>query len=488
MAATEGLLKQAPKIGALARLPATDLLEGYRVGSFTPCDVIEEVIGALEETDEICNVMVTQMFDSARAEAKAATRAWRNGASVGPLAGIPVTVKDLIFVAGVPARGGAPVFEDFVPEVDSAVVTSLRKAGAIITCKTTTCESGYKLTADSPVSGVTRNPWRLDRTSGGSSGGASAAVAAGCGPLALGTDGVGSIRVPSSFCGVFGIKPTFGLVPRAPGFFPPSWASLAHTGPIGRNVRDAALLLEVIAGHDARDAASLPVGQRHYDTTPGRLDGVRIAFTPDFGFAAVAPDVRDAFATALRIFAELGADLVADDLGLDPEVLERTIKPIAYTEQAAAVLTRDHQALARSDREYQDVIARGRQYQGTDYIDAMHRRTMLRSQFLKVFQRAQVLVTPTVAVTAFAAGTLGVDEIENRPVDPHLGWSPFSWPINLAGLPAATIPCGFYRNGLPIGLQIIAPWLEEGRIFRVAAAFEAAGPGSGRWPGFVSGG
>ncbi len=129
-----------------------------------------------------------------------------------------------------------------------------------------------------------------------------------------------------------------------------------------------------------------------------------------------------------------------------------------------------------------------RQYQGIDYVDAMHRRTMLRSQFLKAFQRAQVFITPTVAVTAFAAGTLGVDEIENRPVDPHLGWSPFSWPINLAGLPAATIPCGFDRDGLPIGLQIIAPWLEEGRIFRVAAAFEAAGPGSGRWPGFVNGG
>src|SRR5258708_35174577 len=266
MAATEGLRKPAAKIGELARLPATDLLEGYRVGNFTPSDVIEEVIGALEETDKICNVMGAQMFDSARAEVKAATKAWRSGTAVGPVTGVPVTVKDLIFVAGVPARGGAPEFEDFVPEVDSAAVTSMRKAGAIITCKTTTCESGYKLTADSPVSGVTRNPWRLDRTSGGSSGGAAVAVAAGCGPLALGTDGVGSIRVPSSFCGVFGIKPTFGLVPRAPGFFPPSWASLAHTGPIGRNVRDAALLLEVIAGHDARDAATLPVWQRHYHT------------------------------------------------------------------------------------------------------------------------------------------------------------------------------------------------------------------------------
>ncbi len=487
MAAIEGLRKPAPKIGELSRLPATDLIEGYRLGNFTPSDVVEEVIGALEATNEICNVMVTQMFDSARAQAKVATTAWRSGGTMGALAGVPVTIKDLVFVAGVPARGGAPVFADFVPPADAAVVTSLRDAGAIITCKTTTCESGYKLTADSPVSGITRNPWRVDRTSGGSSGGAAAAVAAGCGPLAVGTDGVGSIRVPSSFCGVFGIKPTFGLVPRAPGFFPPSWASLAHTGPIARTVRDAALMLEVIAGHDLRDAASLPLGPRQYDTTAGRLDGMRIAFTPDLGFAAVAPDVREAFAAALRILADLGAELVADDLGFDPEILEHTLKPIAYIEQAAAVLTRDQQALAQSDREYRDVIARGKQYQGTDYVDAMHRRSQLRNQFLKAFGRAQVIVTPTVAVTAFAAGTLGVDEIENRPVDAHLGWSPFSWPVNLAGLPAATIPCGFDRDGLPIGLQIIAPWLDEARIFRVAAAFEAAASDSGRWPGFVSG-
>src|SRR5258706_8983725 len=222
MAAIEGVRNRAPKIGDLARLPATDLLEGYRVGSFSPSEVIEEVIGALEETDEICNVMVTQMFDAARAEAKAATRAWRRGGLIGPLAGIPVTVKDLIFVAGVPARGGAPVFEDFVPEVDSAVVTSLRKAGAIITCKTTTCESGYKLTADSPVSGVTRNPWRLDRTSGGSSGGGAATVPAGWGRLTLGTAGVGLISVPASFFVAFGITTTVGPVTPAPGFVPAS--------------------------------------------------------------------------------------------------------------------------------------------------------------------------------------------------------------------------------------------------------------------------
>jgi aspartyl-tRNA(Asn)/glutamyl-tRNA(Gln) amidotransferase subunit A len=478
---------RSPRIGELARLSAIDLLDGYREARFTPEEVVDEVIDALTETDEVCKVMVTPMFEEARSAARDATQAWRNGKPRGPLAGVPVTVKDLIFVAGVPARAGAPALQDFVPEVDAAVVTALRDAGAIITCKTTTCESGYKLTADSPVSGVTRNPWRLDRTSGGSSGGAAAAVAAGCGPLALGTDGVGSIRVPASFCGVFGIKPTFGLVPRSPGFFPPSWASLAHTGPIGRSVRDVAMLLEVIAGHDARDAASLPLGRRRFDPTPGPLTGVRIAYTPDLGFAAVSLDVREAFSEAVDTLDDLGAELLPDDSGIDPEVLERTIKPIAYTEQAAAVLGRDEATLARSDREYNEVIARGRTYRGVDYVGAMHRRMLLRNWFVELFRRVDLLVTPTVAVTAFEAGTLGVDEIDGQPVDPHLGWSPFSWPINLAGLPAATIPCGFDRDDLPVGLQIIAPWLEESRIFRVAAAFEAARPWLGRWPTFAAG-
>lgn len=472
--------------GALARLSATALLDGYATGRFTPSEVIEDVVAALATTDALCKVMVTPMFDGARAAAAQSDLAWRDGRARA-LEGVPVSVKDLIFVAGVPARGGAPALERFVPDADAAVVAALRAAGAVLTCKTTTCESGYKLTADSPVSGVTRNPWRLDRTSGGSSGGAAAAVAAGCGPLALGTDGVGSIRVPASFCGVFGIKPTFGLVPRAPGFFPPSWATLAHTGPIGRSVRDVARLLEVVAGHDLRDAASLPVGTRRFDVEPGPLGGLRIAFTRDFGFAAVSPAVHEAFDAAVAVLAGLGAEMVPDDVGLDPDALEQILKPIAYAEQAAAADGRDEALLARSEPEYRAVIAHGRRYRATDYLGATHRRTLLRGRFVELFRRADLLVTPTVAVTAFEAGAVGVGEIDGRPVDRHLGWSPFSWPINLAGLPAATLPCGFDRHGLPIGLQLVAPWLEEGRIFRVAAAFEAARPWGDRWPGFLAG-
>jgi aspartyl-tRNA(Asn)/glutamyl-tRNA(Gln) amidotransferase subunit A len=252
-------------------------------------------------------------------------------------------------------------------------------------------------------------------------------------------------------------------------------------------VRDVALLLEVIAGHDSRDAASLPVARRRFDATPGRLDRLKIGFSSDLGFAAVSPEVRELFKSALNALEDLGAILLPESIGIDPEVLEQIIKPIAYTEQAAAVAGRDDAALARSDREYNDVIARGRSYRGVDYVGAMHRRTQLRNRFVELFRRADVFVTPTVAVTAFEAGTLGVKEIDGKPVDPHLGWSPFSWPINLVGLPAATIPCGFDTDGLPVGLQVVAPWLEEARIFRVAAGFESARPWLERWPGFIVG-
>jgi len=475
-----------PAPTGLAALSATDIIDGYRRKAFTPRDVIDDAIAALKAADAACNVVVTPMYEQARTEADRLTLAMRSDEPTAPLAGVPVTIKDLVFVAGVPAYGGSPLNKSFVPDVDAAVVAALKSSGAIITCKTTTCESGYKLTADSPVSGMTRNPWNPQRTSGGSSGGAAAAVAAGCGPIAIGTDGVGSIRVPSSFCGVFGFKPTFGLVPRSPGFAPPSWASLAHTGPITRTVNDAALVLEIIAGYDVRDPASLPISPRRFDARPHPLSGLRIGASVDLGYAAVSPAVRAAFTKALGILEGCGARISEDGPGLDPEILERTLKPIAFTEQAAAVAGKSSEDLASSEPDYRDVVAAGRGYSGTDYIEAGYRRGQARNAFLKLFERVDALVTPTVAVTAFEAGQLGVEQVDGVAVDPHLGWSPFSWPINLAGLPAATLPCGFDDAGLPIGLQIVAPWLDEPTIFRIAAAFEQAQPWAPFWPQLVS--
>lgn len=459
----------------LAGLAATELLDGYGRGSFTPSDVTEDVIAQLTVLQERLNVMTIDMFDEAREAAAAATAAWRRGEPTGPMCGVPVTIKDLIYVRNVRGAAGSPALRDFVPTVDSAPVERLRRAGAILTCKTTTCKSGYKLTADSPLTGVTRNPWRPDRTSGGSSGGAAAAVAAGAGPLALGTDGVGSIRVPASFCGVVGLKPTYGLVPRSPGFSPPSWASLAHTGPIGRTVADVALMLGVIAGYDTRDAASLPVPRAYYGMgfPPRRL---KVAVSLDLGYASVAADVRAAVTAAAGALANAGIDVEFCDLAVEADCLDAILKPIALTEQAAAASVRSSDDLAKSDQEYRDVIKQGRGYKGTDYIEASYRRAALRENFRRLFEHYDLLLTPTVATTAFAVGELGVDKIDGHAVDRHLGWSPFSWPMNLTGLPAATVPCGFDRDDLPIGLQIVGPWLAEERILHLASLFEAIRP------------
>jgi aspartyl-tRNA(Asn)/glutamyl-tRNA(Gln) amidotransferase subunit A len=475
-----GAKAAAPK--DLARLSAGDLVAGYRAGDFTPSEAVGQVIDQLQAVNAACNIVVTDLFDQALEAAADATAAYARGAELGPFAGVPVTIKDLVFVKDVVAKGGAPSLADFVPATDAHVVAKLKQAGAIVTCKTTTCESGYKLTADSPVTGITRNPWSTDRTSGGSSGGAAAGVAGGGGPIAVGTDGVGSIRVPSSFCGVFGIKPTYGLVSRAPGFFPPSWGSLAHTGPIARTVADAALMLEVLAGYDARDAATFRSKVAFGEAVGGSLKGMTVGVSADLGYAAVDPDVRAAFEAAVTALEELGATIVPVDMGIAPDILEDILQPIAFTEQAGSVGARDDSAFEASDPDFLEVIARGRGYSGVDYVEASHRRAKLRGRFLELFGGIDVLATPTVAVTAFAAGALGVDTVDGRRVDRHLGWSPFTWPMNLAGLPAASIPCGFDTAGLPIGLQVVAPWLREDRLIAVAAAFETARPWAGHWP------
>ncbi|MGO4568850.1 amidase [Rhizobium sp. 2YAF20] len=466
--------------GELARLPATEMLAGYKSGRFDPVDVMEDTIASLRRVDTSCNMVVTDLYESAREAAEKSARAYSDG-TAGAMEGIPVSIKDLVFVAGVPAKGGAPSYANFVPGTDGQVVRKLREAGAIPTCKTTTCESGYKLTADSPVSGVTRNPWNRDRTSGGSSGGAAAGVAAGAGPIAIGTDGVGSIRVPSSFCGVFGLKPTFGLVSRAPGFFPPSWGSLAHTGPITNTVADAALTLRTIAGYDIRDAASFRSAVGDLSPQPA-VQLVRVGVSKDFGYAAVDPHVSAAFDAAAAAILGSNVDFVNAEFTLDPDILAKVLKPIAFTEQASSVGARPDEAFAESDEEFRQIITEGRSFSGIDYMTATHLRSKLRGQFVELFANVDVLLTPTVSVTAFKAGTLGVDLIDGRNVDVHLGWSPFTWPINLAGLPAASVPCGFDPDGLPIGLQVIAPWGREDIVLAIAAELELLRPWAGSKP------
>lgn len=462
----------------LHQLSATELLTGYRTGAFMPDEVVEDVLAQSQIVNERYSFATVILNDEARAHARELTLLLRRGEDIGPLGGVPVTIKDLIFTKNTRTMGGSPQYEDFVPGDDSATVAQLRAAGAIVFAKTTTSEAGHKLTADSPVSGITRNPWNPEKTSGGSSGGAAVAVACGCGPLALATDAVGSIRVPAAFCGVVGLKPTFGLIPRALGFRPPPWASLVHTGLLARTVADAALMLGHVTGRDHRDPASLHGTPNDYRAAPSCLNGLRVAASDDFSFAAVEPSVREGFRAALQTLSDLGAHVQMSALSLDADLFERVLRPIAFTEQAAAVSDRGADSLGRSDETFRSMIEEGRKYSGTDYVRAGYGRAALHARFADLFSDFDVLVTPTVAVTPFPAGEIGTDSIEGRIVDRHLGWSPFTWPMNLAGVPALTLPCGRSPESMPIGLQIVAPWLQEDLLFRVAAAFEAARP----WP------
>ncbi len=297
----------------------------------------------------------------------------------------------------------------------SAAVSALKSAGAVLTCKTTTCESGYKLTADSPLTGVTRNPWRLDRTSGGSSGGAAVAVAAGCGPLAIGTDAVGSIRVPSSFCGVFGLKPTFGLVPRSPSFFPPSWGSLAHTGPIGRTRRRrraAARGRCSLRPARRRKSAGREAAIRHLAAFPRRpTDCRQRRFRFRSGHAVHSRCIHRGHACA-------GGSRCRDRRARAPPRYEASGRRAAAHRLHRTGRRRDvsqHAGdLAMSDAEFRSVVAKGQTVRGIEYVDALHKRAQLRGRFSEIFKSVDAIITPTVAVTAFAAGTIGVDSIEGQ--------------------------------------------------------------------------
>ena len=389
----------------LARLTAQQILDGYRSGRFTPRDVIDEVIAALETTDARCKVIATDMFASARAEADRATAAWKNGEAKA-LTGVPVTIKDLIYVAGTPANGGAPMLDGFVPDIDSAVVTAVKAAGAIVTCKTTTCE--VRLQAHRRQPGVGDHAQSLVRSTAPAADRAAArrqrsrlaAARSPSAPMGSARSGCrvrfaacsGSNR-PSAWCR--GRRVSFRrhgrrwhIPGRSPAPSPTPRCFLKSSPAMTRAIRAACRS----RGARLRPAAA--------GSTGCASDSVPISATP-----RCAGDVRMAFKQAVDTLANLGANMVADDPGVEPDILEHVLQPIAFTEQAAAISERDPVLFVRSEEEYRAVIAKGRTYSGVDYMRATHRRMTLRGRFGDLFRRVDALITPTVAVTAFDAGT-----------------------------------------------------------------------------------
>ena len=453
----------------LLTLSAAELTRQYRARSVSPVEVIRAVLQRIDSLNPVLNAFCFVAPD-ALAMAEQSEARWMRGEPKGVLDGVPVSIKDLLLTRGWPTLRGSRTVDPAGPWIDDApAVARLREHGAVLLGKNTTPEFGWKGVTDSLLTGVTRNPWDPSRTPGGSSGGGAAAVAAGMGPLTLGTDGGGSIRIPCAFTGLFGLKPSFGRVPAWP--LSP-FGTVAHIGPMTRTVGDAALLLTVISEGDIRDWFALPPDARDYRV--GLDDGVRgwrIAYSADLGYAKVDPEVAGLVKQAVLRFAELGAHVEEADPRFDgvAEIFRR------HWFSGAAHLLRHFTAeqKAMMDPGLIEVAEQGAQIGMLDLLDAMQKRGVLGTQMNQFHERYDLLLTPTLPLVAFEAG-LEVARVmkEKRWTE----WAPFSYPFNLTQQPAASVPCGLTTGGLPVGLQIVGPRHKDSMVLRAARAFESTLP------------
>jgi aspartyl-tRNA(Asn)/glutamyl-tRNA(Gln) amidotransferase subunit A len=454
-------------VSGLHELTAVQLLEGYRTRAFSPVEVAASVMQRIEERNPQLNAF-NLVSNHVNEEARASEARWLSGMPKGLLDGVPVSIKDIILTRGWPTLRGSKTVDPKGPWHDDAPVTArLREHGALLLGKTTTPEFGWKGVTDSPLTGITRNPWNPAKTPGGSSGGAAAAVAAGMGPLAVGTDGGGSIRIPCSFTGLFGIKASFGRVPAWP--LSP-FGTVAHVGPITRSVADTALMLNVLAQPDARDWHALPYEPRDWrmDLDQGIRD-LRIAWSPDLGYAKVDPEVSALVKNSLKIFEDLGARVEEKHPGFEnPESIFR-----AHWFSGAAFLVRSIKQKDLIDPGLIEVAAQGEKISAHELLDAQQKRGAL-GVHMNLFHRDyDLLVTPTLAVPAFDAGR---EFPQTSGGKRWTDWTPFTYPFNLTQQPAASIPCGFTKDGLPVGLQIVGPRYADALVLRAARAFESARP------------
>ncbi len=461
-----------------AYTPAVEIATLIREKKLSPVEVIDSLLERIDRINPNINAYCTLVPDQAREDARKAEAAVTRGDSLGPLHGVPVSVKDLTATKGIRTVMGSRIYENSVPDEDAIIVERLRDAGAIVVGKTNTPEFGFMGVTDNRVFGLTRNPWNLDRHAGGSSGGAAAAVAAGLGPLATGSDGGGSIRIPSSFCGVFGLKPSYGRVPRGPGV--PDWQTISHLGPITRTVSDAALMLCSIAGRDERDRHSLADETLDCHPLPdGDLKGVSIGWSADLGYAIVDPEVLEVTAAAARVFESTGATV--DDAGIDIE------HPGGFAIIWAATFASRYASFLDEWRDQMDprlvaMVERGADITAARYAEAATGREQFWQNIRPCFDKFDYLLTPTLAVAAFDNTKFEVNEIAGTKGAPALDWTPFSFPFNYTGQPAASVPCGWTKDRLPIGLQIIGRRFDDVGVLRVAAAFEKATPWGDRRP------
>ena len=452
--------------------PASVLAPMIRAKRLSPVELMQAVLGRIERLEPQLNAFACLTAETAMDGARAAEAAIMRGNASGALLGIPVTIKDLAVTAGVPTERGSFIEKGRVPDTDAPFVSRLKAAGAIPLGKTTTSEFGWKGVSHSPLTGITHNPWGHGLNAGASSAGAGVGAAAGYGPLHQGSDGAGSVRMPAHFCGIYGIKPSYGRIPNWP---VASNDQTSHIGPMTRTVEDAAMMMELMSGPHAWDHYSLESEPAPYARllSGASVKGLRVAWSPDLGHARVDPEVAALAKAGAGAFAAMGAhveevtpawgsagpDLIrffwaAHELGFRKYLDEwgDLMDPglVACIQSAT-----DHSAEAYVEMRTAKLA----------YVEAIHR----------FFEDYDLLLTPAVSVAAFPADKLMPDDWPQHPWD-WVQWAEFSYPFNMSHNPAASIPCGFTSAGLPVGLQIVGPRMADLEVLQASAAFEAAKP------------
>lgn len=470
----------------LCYLPATEMAAAIRTRALSPVEIIDALLARIERVNPRLNAFTVILIEEARAAAREREAEALRGELRGPLHGVPFSIKDLTMTRGVLTARGSIAFKDWVPEENALLVDRLLASGGVFFAKTTTPEFGNKGVTESPLTGLTNNPWNAARTAGGSSGGAAAQVAAGMGPLAHGSDGAGSIRIPAAMCGVVGLKPSYGRVPSYP---PPSFTTYAVQGPIARTVADTALMLSAIAGVDDRDPLSLSDAPADYVASleGASVKGLRVAYSADAGLGTpVVPEVAAIAETAARRFADLDAHVEEATPDVPhPQEQMLNLWSVAYGVTVTDLVLPRVSSRDDIDPAMLEFLARAERLNAMDYQRVNLFRSEYTRRMLTFYERYDLLLTPTLATAAFPhpepRWLPGPAELGGRPIDPFLGWL-HTYPFNLTGQPAATVPCGFTADGLPVGLQIVGRPRQDAAVLRAAAAFEQAAPWHDRRP------
>ena len=461
----------------LCYLSALQLRDLYQKGEVSPVEVTEAILRRMDQLNPSLNAFITTTPELALKGARAAEKAYQTDKSPPPLAGIPTSIKDLVAMTGFRTTRGSWRYRDSVSDFDAPIMDRFHAAGAVIIGKTNLPEFGWKGDSTNRIIGSTHNPWQHGRTAGGSSGGGTAALAAGLGPLAQGSDGAGSIRIPTSFCGVYGLKPSWGIIPQ----YPASAVELfSHLGPMTRTVADSALMLNIMAGADPRDRLSIPTNTDYLADLEGDITGLRVAWSPDLGYALVDPEVREIVTKAALRFEELGCHV--EEVHPNLEDPWESIVHVIWASAFAGIHLHDLDAVRdQIDPGLVRVIEQGLELTGAEVAIAYAKRNDYYHAWREFMEGYDLVLTPTLPVTAFPAGDDHPGQIDGQPTT-YLSWTAFTYPFNITGQPAASVPCGFDYNGLPVGLQIVGRWRDDVTVLRASAAFEALAPWADKRP------